>query len=127
MSAAKHTPGPWAVGGTYRHQYVRITADSHNKLVGTVRDCEMDGLDNHGMHRWVQTEEGRANARLIVAAPEYHDAAFWIRQAVAANAAPVNPLAALEELALDGEHVTLDAGLVLDLLKAHAKATGSSA
>ena len=56
------------------HQYVRITADSHNKLVGTVRDCEMDGLDSHGMHRWVQTEEGRANARLIAAAPELLEA-----------------------------------------------------
>lgn len=56
------------------HQYVRITADNHNKLVGTVRDCEMDGLDNHGMHRWVQTEEGRANARLIAAAPDLLEA-----------------------------------------------------
>ncbi|CAB3909728.1 hypothetical protein LMG26842_05805 [Achromobacter dolens] len=27
-------------------------------------------------------------------------------------------------MALDGKHVTLDAGLVLDLLKAHAKAKG---
>lgn len=95
--APKHTPGPWAVGGMHGHQYVRITADNHAKIVGTVRDCEMDGLDSHGMHRWVQTEEGRANARLIAAAPELlkylqwavdnpDDSAYWIAQARAAIA-----------------------------------------
>lgn len=73
MSAA-HTPGPWEFGGAYGHQYVRITANNHKKIIGTVRDSELDGVDSHGMPRFLKTEEGRANANLIAAAPELMEA-----------------------------------------------------
>lgn len=113
---SKHTPGPWVTKRhlfQYEYGYPIFFEDRTKPGLHTRR------LDDAGTGHFKESD-----ARLIAAAPDYHDAAFWIRQAVAANAAPVNPLAALEELALDGEHITLDAGLVLDLLKAHAKATG---
>lgn len=123
MSA--HTPGPWICEASYGNHGLRIDAE-HGVALGHVRAFIPSGKIRHGSEVQMRWEEGFANARLIAAAPEYHDAAFWIRQAVANNAAPVNPLAALEEMALNGEHITLDAGLVLDLLKAHAKAGGAA-
>ena len=117
----KCTPGPWYIR-TNRH------TSTDGRPWGWLDAAPPGGPQRNipGVQvTWTRGEASEANARLIAAAPDYHDAAFWIHQAVAANAAPVNPLAALEDLALDGEHVTLDAGLVLDLLKAHAKATGA--
>lgn len=117
--SAKHTPGPWYWSDDYQ---ARDLSDTWSLLgAGGYGILSCDGKPNSPQ------EVNCADARLIAAAPDYHDAAFWIRQAIANNAAPVNPLAALEEMAIDGEHVTLDAGLVLDLLKAHAKATGGAA
>lgn len=103
-----YTPGPWRyeAGRDGRPPYVIRGTEGGFVVVGMTADRQ------------------EADARLIAAAPDYHDAAGWILAAVATNAAPVNVLAALEEMALDGKHVTLDAGLVLDLLKAHAKAKG---
>lgn len=109
-----HTPGPW-------HFY---TEPQPNGCPVVGANGLMVAMLAHSVNYPDQKETALANARLIAAAPDYHDAAGWILAAVAANAAPVNPLAALEEMALDGKHVTLDAGLVLDLLKAHAKAKG---
>lgn len=106
---SKHTQGPWSV-----HSY-----SPNEHVIPEVWGGDAGDFSDH-----IRRIE---DARLISAAPEYHDAAFWILRAVEANAAPVNPMAALEELALDGKHITLDAGLVLDLLKAHAKATGGEA
>ncbi|CUI55811.1 hypothetical protein [Achromobacter xylosoxidans] len=107
----RHTPGPWAVRFDY---VVQAPSFDDGRLVPVAQPY---GVNSDGTDLF-------ANARLIAAAPDYHDAAGWILAAVATNAAPVNELAALEEMALDGKHVTLDAGLVLDLLKAHAKAKG---
>lgn len=55
-------------------------------------------------------------------AGDYADACNQILEAITANAAPVAPMDALEELWVDDKHITLDAGLVLNLLEAHAKA-----
>jgi hypothetical protein len=112
-----HTPGPW-VRDTGSGFGCDVRAENGRKVAATW------GINNGDPHRPAYRAECDANARLIAAAPDYHDAAGWILAAVATNAAPVNALAALEEMALDGKHVTLDAGLVLDLLKAHAKAKG---
>lgn len=106
-----HTPGPWSTH-LVDSTVVVIPRRPFPQQISTLGHSE------------VADEQDYANARLIAAAPDYHDAAGWILAAVATNAAPVNALAALEEMALDGKHVTLDAGLVLDLLKAHAKAKG---
>ena len=119
MSNAKHTLGPWTVS---EWQQGSPEADSCCGFSIVAGGHRLPLSDMEG-----DISEAEANASLIAAAPDYHDAAFWIQQAVANNAAPVNPIAALEEMALAGEHITLDAGLVLDLLKAHAKATGSAA
>ncbi len=122
MSNEKHTPGPWVL--------FEVGGDN-----GTMpAQCPAAAATNQSI--LTVTEEGgtvfaavlkKEDARLIAAAPDYHDSAELILRAVTTNAAPVNPLVALEEMALAGDHVTLDAGLVLDLLKAHAKATGSAA
>ena len=69
---AKHTPGPWNWGAAYGHHSVAITTDS-GRVIGTVRDTEQRGLDSHGMHVWEQTEEGRANARLVSLAPTMYE------------------------------------------------------
>lgn len=120
---SKHTPGPWSKSARLNGPWWHISGpQSTERGQGRQAVACVHGESKRGAKTYAEMFE--ANARLIAAAPDYHDAASWIRQAVAANAAPVNPLAALEELALDGEHITLDAGLVLDLLKAHAKATG---
>ncbi|MFA1686534.1 hypothetical protein ACDY99_23880 [Achromobacter dolens] len=119
-----HTPGPWTL------ETVRTVSGFCHK-VGPFPARREGGDPRHACLYSDYPSESNpadqellANARLIAAAPDYHDAAGWILSAVATNAAPVNPLAALHEMALDGKHVTLDAGLVLDLLKAHAKAKG---
>lgn len=126
----KHTPGPWRVvdrevmedGSVYPCHILGGVADYQ---VCTLESPEIakHGAEQPHLFPGLNGILG-PNARLIAAAPDYHDAAGWILAAVATNAAPVNPFAALEEMALDGKHVTLDAGLVLDLLKAHAKAKG---
>ena len=116
--SAKHTLGPWIVTDDMGTHIIR----GANELL-KCGDVQYEWSD-YVASTWGGHHE--ANAHLIAAAPDYHDATFWILQAVTANAAPVNPMAALEEMALDGEHITLDAGLVLDLLKAHAKATGGA-
>ena len=72
-SDTKFTPGPWCWGGMYGHESVRIEAEG-GRVVGTVRDSERRGLDKNGMYIYEQTEEGRANARLIAAAPELYEA-----------------------------------------------------
>ena len=121
--AAKHTPGPWsAISAADGKGDFGILADGHGVLPRVVIAEVYASIDFDGQ----RAEAVIANARLIAAAPEYFDAVHWIEQAVRTNAAPVNVFAALEELAVDGKHVTLDAGLVLDLLKAHARATGRS-
>lgn len=132
--SAYHTPGPWAVvdiganclsikatGGVPTTDGVSRHSFDYYQSIGSVTQRDPHPTMGGGIPRAV-TE---ANARLIAAAPDYHDAAEWILSAVTKNAAPVNPVAALEELALNGLHITLDAGLVLDLLKAHARATGA--
>lgn len=70
-SDTKFTPGPWCWGGMYGHESVRIEAKG-GRVVGTVRDSERRGLDKNGMYIYEQTEEGRANARLIAAAPDLY-------------------------------------------------------
>lgn len=117
--AAKHTSGPWhAMGYKQSHAFVVTTTP------GEVRGDIANVLAGLGAST---DAEVAANARLIAASPDYYDAAHCILHAIEGDAAPVDPLAALEEMALAGKHVTLDAGLVLDLLKAHAKATGGAA
>jgi hypothetical protein len=76
--STNHTPGPWSWGAAYGHHSVLIEAEG-GKVVGTVRDCVQAGLDKHGMHVWQQTEEGRANARLVAAAPELLEALQLVR------------------------------------------------
>lgn len=111
MSEIGFTPGPWShdsgiIPPDGPGRYSTISADGGDISVAEVNDL---------------ITEGSANARLIAAAPDYADACDAILEAVTANAAPVNPLAALEELWIDDQHITLNAGLVLDLLEAHAK------
>ena len=71
MSAA-HTPGPWAVHPAYPwiiKQDLKVPfADIEDGL--TV--CNTTGLDGSGF--FPSSEEGRANARLIAAAPELLEA-----------------------------------------------------
>lgn len=126
MSTAQHTPGPWAFSRSTDFGDARFYVSQAEGAPYTPNYSDVATL----IAETVSSERARiqeANARLIATAPDYHDAAHWIEVAVANNAAPVNAIAALEEMALNGQHVTLDAGLVLDLLKAHAKAAGSAA
>lgn len=116
MSEMKHTRGPWSACFERTHEKWVITAPDED---GSPVEVCQDRSWGEGYE-----EEDEANARLIAAAPDYHEATDWILDAVTSNAAPVNPMSALEEMALSGLHITLDAGLVLDLLTAHSKATG---
>jgi len=126
MSAAQHTPGPWIheLDGTFDNDMRHGVVAACNDL--WVAACYRSGTSHRDEKSAAAEAEVAANARLIAAAPDYHDATHRILSAVTNNAAPVNPMAALEEMALNGQHITLDAGLVLDLLKAHAKANGET-
>lgn len=107
-----HTEGPWHVGGRDK---CTVYDKFHQRLANS-----FEGV----MTTQKSDSECQANARLIAAAPDYYEATAEIFQAVENNDAPVDPFAALEELALYDKHITLDAGLVLNLLKAHARAQG---
>jgi hypothetical protein len=106
---SRHTPGPWK-----RDRFGNIRHGSNDVLLvsGVALPC-----GNHP-----NAEEADANARLIAAAPDYHAATEAIREACANNAAPVNLSIALKQLAIEGEKISLDAGLLIDLFAAHAQA-----
>lgn len=55
------------------HDSVKIAAGD-GRVIGTVVDSERRGVDKHGMYIYEQTERGRANARLVSAAPELLEA-----------------------------------------------------
>lgn len=122
--SANHTPGPWTV---YHGADGSADVCSASPVRFNLTTAGTAIVAHICAHEDAERFSGKANACLIAAAPSYFDAAHWIAEAVANNAAPVNPMAALKELALEGKHITLDAGLVLDLLTAHAKATGGEA
>ncbi|WP_189720945.1 hypothetical protein [Stenotrophomonas maltophilia] len=56
----------------------------------------------------------------------YHEAVQAIFEACESNAAPINLMAALRELDIQGKRISLDADLLIDLFEAHAKATGEA-
>lgn len=110
-----HTPGPWTAQPEDRNTYedcIRITAGE-----AVVCAAWPMGEDNDPH----QQPETVANSRLIAAAPDYFDASAAIIAAMETNAAPVNLRHALGQV----ETVTIDAGLLRDLLDAHAKAVQS--
>lgn len=110
---SKHTPGPWVV----RYDYVvQAPAYDDGRLVPVAQPygVNCDGTDLF------------ANARLIAAAPDYHEAVQAIFEACESNAAPVNLMAALRELDRQGKRISLDADLLIVLFEAHAKATGEA-
>ena len=88
MSANKHTPGLWeAVGNLVRSPMVQPQGLSKGVQIAECRDA----------YFLSHTEESKANARLIAAAPELlealkwavenpNDDAYWIEQARAAIA-----------------------------------------
>jgi len=69
--AAKHTPGPWAVGNARKHSRW-IDAPEWDRLAKVI--TRMDGADK-------ECDDGLANARLIAAAPELLDALQALRGA----------------------------------------------
>jgi len=91
-------------------------------------------LGRHGLYGILTCDQGsapqdlndEANARLMAAAPDYHEAVQAIFDACEGNAAPVNLMAALRELDQQGKRISLDADLLIALFEAHAKATGGA-
>jgi len=61
----KHTPGPWTIGDE-NNQHVEI-------CIGDAV-ANLERQDRYGLHMVFSREEMRANARLIVAAPELLEA-----------------------------------------------------
>lgn len=104
----KHTPTPWNKMGTGNNLH-----GSNGDLVMTY-DFPVPSLNR-------PTEESSANTDFIIRACNAYDAfinaAEVILEAIANNSAPINPFAALRELAIENKHITLHAGLVLNLLK----------
>lgn len=76
---SKHTPAPWAVQkaedcmGRKLDEMVRwvITADDHNLFISTGPTWDPE-----------HAEESEANARMIVAAPDSHDANIMFVQSI---------------------------------------------
>ncbi|QDY48760.1 hypothetical protein DUW70_09550 [Stenotrophomonas maltophilia] len=64
--------------------------------------------------------------RGIAMSEHYHEAVQAIFEACESNAAPINLMAALRELDIQGKRISLDADLLIDLFEAHAKATGEA-
>lgn len=68
MSAAKHTPGPWAVSearGSSESVSITWSVDSQSRVCIATAQAQ-EHLREHGIHE----EECRANAHLIAAAPD---------------------------------------------------------
>lgn len=63
---SKHTPGPWIVGQPEDHPYMVQKMDDEEYWFHSIADCEVG--EN------MTEEEGKANARLIAAAPELLEA-----------------------------------------------------
>ena len=63
MSNAKHTPGPWSIGGAYGHHAVKVTSSNGAQVVAMVVDSEVSGI-SHGAPVYVPFIEGHANARV---------------------------------------------------------------
>ena len=82
MSAAKFTPGPWVQHPSFPwiiKQDQRPIADAEDGV--TV--CNTTAHEGSGF--FPTPEEGRANARLIAAAPELLEALQWALDAMAAR------------------------------------------
>jgi len=106
MSASQHTPGPWKVVNDWNGRPVKITAphaDPHKPggIVDITRDRAIS-LPSSG--------EGKANARLIAAAPELLEAADRLTLLCHTTGKPADGFRFRE--------------LVLELRKAIAKAKG---
>lgn len=109
---SKHSPGPWSF-------------QDHGSLILDARSGSSQTLVAK-VEVSTYRDEGRYNARLIAAAPSYHEAVQAIYEACESNAAPVNLMAALREMDIQGDRITLDADLLIALFDAHSKATGES-
>lgn len=80
MSASKHTPGPWTIGGDDGAIWIQSPVSSDNVI------CDLVGRDADCL-----AVEDEANARLIAAAPELLAALkavdlVWERQNLPTNA-----------------------------------------
>ena len=64
---SKHTPGPWVVGISCENRIHCVDAFDNGELFEV---CEVWGIDLDK----IESEESRANARLISAAPDLLDA-----------------------------------------------------
>lgn len=119
MSAAKHTPGPWAFDGGSR-----VDALAFRKATTITND---DGTERTYMHGLVALPYGcgesgthEGNARLIAAAPDYYAGATAL-------------LAWADELDADARAEGFGGGSVTAkriraaLSEAHARATGDAA
>lgn len=117
-----HTPGPWFVDANGK-VWRRDPRDLYENGGGVAGDHPI-ATAHRGWSRWENVFPVEANARLIAAAPDYHDAVQDIFRAVEANAAPINVIAALREVSLQDVRVSLDPDLLIALFEAHAKAKG---
>lgn len=75
MMTSKHTPGPWMIDvGTRNQQFIRASRANGMRFIARMHPMGSRPAYHDGDETEEPTEEAKANARLIAAAPEMLEA-----------------------------------------------------